>query len=223
MDSAAIMRSHMTILNESFNEAKIAKFLKKCEIDDFSINSDGKVDIKGNFMLLMPVTQFPFPFGTVNGSFSCAGRGMITLENGPASISGRYSCANNKLKSLKGAPTIAGGHFLCGQNQLTSLVHAPREVGGEFNCRNNRLTSLEGLPEKIGNQILLTWNPNLPLLRLVGRTVFLSPGLSEISAQVEKYGEVNDILDKYREPTRSNILTCQKELIDAGYEGNASW
>ncbi len=169
----------------------------------------------------MPViTEFPFPFGTVDGNFSCGGRGMTSLVNGPTHINGRYSCAKNKLTSLKGAPVTAG-IFLCSDNQLTSLADAPREVTDTFNCQNNPLTSLEGLPEKVSGQILLTWDPNLPLLRLVGRIVYLCP---TNTAATHDYAIVNAILDKYEgPPTRSNILTCQKELIDAGYEGNASW
>jgi hypothetical protein len=119
---------------------------------------------------------------------------------------------------LQGGPEYVGGTFDCSKNRLTSLIGGPKQVRGQFNCQNNPLVSLEGLPEPTkwtnlnAAQIFVTWSSNLPLLRLVGRYI--------VRFQHESF----EIIAKYAgDPSRSNILACQKELIDAGFEGNASW
>jgi hypothetical protein len=66
--------------------------------------------------------------------------------------------------------------------------------------------------------IVITYDDNLPLLRLMGRKFYFSQGF-KIALPVAR------ILMKYSIDTnkRSNLIAAQKDLIDAGYEGNAAW
>jgi hypothetical protein len=146
-----------------------------------------------NVALIKLVTKLPVQFGHVNGNFYCSG---------------------NKLTSLKGAPQTLSGYFDCRDNQLTSLEGSPKSVGGGFYCDNNPLISLEGAPQSVVGIFYLSFSENLPLLRLVRYQ------------HVETFNsQVNVIIRKYfnHKPLKEAILLCQKELIDNGFIGNASW
>jgi hypothetical protein len=143
--------------------------------------------------------------------------GLKTLKGGPIKA-GRYLCSTNELTSLEGSPQEVS-RFSCCQNKLTSLIGAPRFILNSFDCFENPLTSLEGIPERTG-AMRLSYSANLPLLRLLKLSSESSFSFVNI---IQGMREVTQILRRYKDGSRSSILTCQKELIDAGYEGNASW
>ena len=126
-------------LFESYTESDIAKICKKYGIENWSINSEGLVDVVGNVELYgMDLTRLPLNFGHVNGHFHCK---------------------INKLTSLEGSPQIVGGSFDCSYNYLTSLEGSPKSVNGGFYCHNNRLTSLRFAPEEVEGGTLVLPNP----------------------------------------------------------------
>jgi phosphoserine phosphatase len=128
-------------------------------------------------------------------------------------VGGYFDCRYNELTSLEGAPQSVGGYFNCYDNKLISLEGAPKSVGIYFDCRYNKLTSLEGAPKEVG-VFYCDWSKDLPLLRLV------------IYKSIETYNDqVNEIIRKYcnHKPVKEAILLCQKDLIDNGFIGNASW
>jgi hypothetical protein len=114
-------------------------------------------------------------------------------------VRGNFWCDDNKLKTLEGAPTSVGGDFVCNNNQLTTLLGAPTSVGGHFFC---------------------TWHNSLPLLRtLVAKeVVFTNTGDT-----FKKAYQVAKILNKYAGQGKRAMFECQKDLEDAGFEGNAKW
>jgi hypothetical protein len=155
---------------------------------------NGLINTDDDLELIKEVKELPLQFGHVGGDFSCR---------------------DNQLTSLAGAPQSVGGNFSCYNNQLTSLEGAPQSVGGYFYCaNNNQLTSLEGAPQSVGS-FYYDWSENLPLLRLVRYK------------KIETYNndQVDKIIKKYsnHKPLKEAILLCQKELIDNGFIGNASW
>ncbi len=201
----------------------------------------------------MQLPQLPLIFKQVGGDFICSSNQLTSLQGAPQEITESFFCDNNQLTSLHGCPNEVGGYFYCYNNQLTSLQGCPQEVGGGFICSYNQLVSLEGCPKKIGggfscsnNQlislqggpkemdgrfycsnndltsldglpksinVILSWHKDLPLLRLVGSNIF-----------IHNNEAVRSIFNNYiGNPSRSSILSCQKELIQAGFEGNASW
>ena len=128
----------MIKLFESYNE--IAKICEKYNIENWSINADGSIDVVGNVNLYdCELTILPIKFGRVNGYFRCDYNKLNTLEGCPSEVGDTFYCHNNNLTTLEGCPRQVSGGFYCYENKLTTLVGAPREVGGYFNCVDNNL------------------------------------------------------------------------------------
>jgi hypothetical protein len=163
------------------------------QIGDYTIK-DGLISTDGNVRLIKEIKELLVQFGHIGGYFDCY---------------------DNKLTSLEGSPKSVGGYFVCHNNKLVSLDGAPQSVGGYFDCANNKLTSLEGAPKEVGGVFYLTWSKDLPLLRLVRYQ----------NVRIFNNDQVNDIINKYsnHKSLKEAILLCQKELIDNGFVGNASW
>jgi hypothetical protein len=136
-------------INESFDN--IESICKKFGINNYTINSDGLVDVNGDVYLSSEaLTKLPLKFGKVTGGFYCNNNKLITLEGGPREVGGDFDCIGNQLITLEGSPREVGGDFYCIGNQLITLEGGPREVGGVFDCYNNQLTTLEGGPISVG-------------------------------------------------------------------------
>jgi hypothetical protein len=138
--------------NSSFPKSKkeINAICKKYGIENYTINSDGTVDVDGDVLLLeRNLSKLPLKFGTVSGHFHCEHNKLTTLEGSPKEVGKSFFCEYNNLDNLNMCPQIVRGEFVCHSNKLTSIVGAPREVLG-FHCSNNKLTNLEGIPKVIG-------------------------------------------------------------------------
>ena len=108
---------------------EIHNICEKYAITDYSINSDGSIDVVGSvYLFSMNLDKLPLKFNIVHGHFYCY---------------------KNELTSLEGSPKKVDGNFYCSLNKLTSLVGGPKEVCGTFYCSSNNLTSLEGLSKII--------------------------------------------------------------------------
>ena len=131
-----------------------------------------------------------------------------------------FMLTQSLLVTLEGSPKIVHTLFSCVDNSLVSLVGGPNVVDGNYICFKNPLTSIDGLAEKIGGRIMLPNNENLPILRLVSRSNEISFVNND---RVVSNDSVSQILKKYagQKPLRQAIIQCQRELIDAGYKGNA--
>jgi hypothetical protein len=130
-------------------------------------------------------------------------------------VGGDFSCYSNQLTSLTGAPASVTGDFHCYNNQLTSLTGAPTSVTGHFDCQGNKLTSLKDIHKyikSIAGDFYLADNPIkshvLGLLKI--------KGLKSVELDNE---EVEKILNKYL--PEGDILDCQQELIEAGFDDYA--
>ena len=133
-------------LYESFDD--IDSICKKFFIKNYTINSDGLVDVDGEVDLYnKDLTKLPLKFGNVTGYFHCGYNQLTTLEGCPKSVGGDFACYYNKLTSLEFCPQSVGRSFLCNNNQLTTLEGCPQSVGVSFHCSNNLLKDLYGFPE----------------------------------------------------------------------------
>jgi hypothetical protein len=150
--------------------SSIDKICKKWDIENYTINPDGTVDVDGNVYLSgQGLKKLPLKFGKVTGDFYCGHNRLTTLEGSPKEVGGFFSCGYNQLTTLEGAPKEVGGDFYCNNNQLTTLEGAPKEVGcefdasyqeeGDFDCSDNQLTTLEGAPKEVGGYFLCHNNP----------------------------------------------------------------
>jgi hypothetical protein len=146
------------------------------------------------------ISQLPFKFGTVSNEFLPIGMGLESFTGFPQTVQGCW-CDKNKFSNLIGSPTVA--KFL--------------------SCRNNPFLSLEGLSPNV-ERFTLTWTPHLPLLRLVAlESAFLTENKQGSLESIQ----VEEILRRHggTDPAtlRKRLTACQKELIDAGFAGNAKW
>ena len=153
---------------------------------------------------------------SVGRDFFCESNQLVSLEGAPTSVGGNFFCGRNQLTSLAGAPTVVGRGFYCGSNQLVSLAGAPTVVGRGFYCYNNKLTSLEGIHKQIkkinGKFHATGMKLESHLLGLI-----LIDGITRIEIDNK---DIEEILNRHlHQPNKKlAMLTCQQELIDAGYE-----
>jgi hypothetical protein len=171
---------------------------------------------------------------TVKNSFFCQGNLLKNLKGGPQSVGADYLASQNKLISLEGAPAQVPGDFYCSSNELQTLVGGPKKVGDKFICYNNKLTSLEGCPSSMVALVAHTNNltslndihkhikhlssfadfDGNPITSHVLGLLRIQGGFDEVSLDNK---DVEKILNKHLRGDR-DILACQEELIEAGFE-----
>ncbi len=135
---------------ESFKEENILILCSRYGIKNYTINSDGSIDVDESVNLNHKrLTKLHLNFNHITNSFTCYGNLLVSLEGCPKSVNGNFSCGDNRLKSLKGCPEYVGAEFCCSWNQLKSLEGTPQEISNDFRCSYNKLTSLQGAPRKI--------------------------------------------------------------------------
>jgi hypothetical protein len=153
------------------SKSEIDEICGKYDITNYTINSDGSVDVDGDVYLSDEnLTKLPLKFGEVSDIFFCENNKLTSLEGSPSSVGGSFLCHKNKLRTLDGAPQSVGRDFYCGNNELRTLsgspksvrsfycqhnklktlVGGPRSVNVDFSCSNNQLTTIEGIPDIFG-------------------------------------------------------------------------
>lgn len=188
----------------------------------------------------------------VGGNFNCWKNELESLEGLPElNASKMLICNQNKLKNLKGAPSSIGT-FRCEENPLESIEGMPNIVAMWVKIKHNGLTSIKGIKPSsargydfAGNiftslegfenlnardYIVVTWHPNLPLLRSVNFQA-ANFGFQSSDRQDPQLDQIQDITNKYagKGLSISNIerhkliLEFQYELIKSGFKGNAKW
>ena len=120
------------------NKQDIDSICERYGITNYTINSDGSVDIDGDVHLYSKnLSKLPLNFNIVSGNFNCSHNQLTSLEHCPSEIGGDFSCHNNKLTSLEHCPSEVGGGFYCSYNELTSLEYCSQQIGGDFYCTGN--------------------------------------------------------------------------------------
>lgn len=119
-------------------EKTIHEICKSFEIENYTINSDGSIDVNGGVHLFnRNLTTIPIKFNKVSGSFDCSWNNLISLENSPIEV---------------------GGDFICDFNRLKSLVGSPIKINGYLSCIGYKLETLDGL--SISYDKLMYYDPN---------------------------------------------------------------
>ncbi len=109
------------LLFESFNN--IEDICKKYDIRNYTINSDGSIDVDGHvYISYKRLTKLPLKFSKVTGDFYFGGNQLISLEGSPNYVGGNFRCSSNKLTTLEGSPDYVGGSFYCQYNKLTYFL-----------------------------------------------------------------------------------------------------
>ncbi|HOB25692.1 MAG TPA: hypothetical protein PKG93_00895 [Bacilli bacterium] len=140
-------------------DLQIKSFCKKYDIKNYTINSDGSIDVNDDvYLSCKKLTELPLRFRNVTGHFWVYTNQLTSLQGCPTSVSKDFYCSENKLTSLKGSPQSVGDCFYCSDNKLTSLEGCPKIVGSHFYCDYNQLTSLVGCPEIINGILNCRFN-----------------------------------------------------------------
>ena len=151
----------MIKLFEQFNnEQEIREICKEYNIENYTINSDGSIDVDGDVDLSWRGTleRLPLIFNKVKGGFYCNVNKLTSLKGCPKEVGDTFNCSENLLTSLEGCPIKVDGYFDCSENLLTSLEGCPKEVGDTFNCSKNKLTSLKGCPKEVNGDFIFSNN-----------------------------------------------------------------
>lgn len=133
---------------------------RKYSINNYTINSDGSIDVQGNVNLHNKnLTEIPLKFRNVTGYFWCSENHLTSLDGCPDKVGGLFRCDSNQLTSLEGSPKELGGGFYCSSNFLTDLKGINVDViDGPFICSSNLLKSLEGCPKEIRDIFACRYN-----------------------------------------------------------------
>ena len=140
------------IVVDRLNEAILIKeWLKKYDIQNYKINKDNTIDVKGDVNLNhYSKSELPsyIQFNIINGIFTINYSKIKTLRGCPQEVTNIFQCINcDSLKTLEGGPKKVEGEFNCSEcSKLTSLKGAPKEVGSFYCQCNNSLKTLEGGP-----------------------------------------------------------------------------
>jgi len=214
-------------------------------VSGWTIEDDGRVTVYGDLKLRTHHSQLPMRFSKVFGHFECFDRGLRTLEGSPDEVYGDFGAEQCQLTNLQGAPKRVGGYFNVSGNHIRDLAGFPESVGGSIFLANNNLKSLRGLPETIsddleihGNDlaslegfprsvagwVTLDYTPTMPLLRTLGAlhvnlVVTTEHGGSALKTKIQKI--LND--PRWIGQGRAGAIDCKRELVAAGFEGNARW
>lgn len=140
-------------------EEEIRRICTENGIKDYSIESDGSVNVNGAIaMTYEDLEELPLDFGVVTGDFICHNNLLTTLKGSPHTVGGDFSCSHNQLTSLEGGPEYVGGSFACKDNNLYNLEGSPRTVDYGFECSENDLNSLAGCSTEIGASLISRHN-----------------------------------------------------------------
>ena len=190
------------------------------------------ISIEGSFYCgrLNPIKTLEGGPEYVGGSFDCAQLELTSLEHGPKEINTRsaggfgYECFVNKLTSLKGIPKNLM-RLAASENLINTLEDFPERIEKDCNINNNKLTNLKNIHKHIkyiGGRLDISENPIKS--HILG--ILKIEGLQDVSAFREFHTPKElmhsplviavAIINKHLKDR--DILACQQELIDAGYE-----
>ena len=175
----------------------------------FDISPEGLVNVleltpgRG---FLSTVKDKPFPEGRLPVRFGLC-KASLKLDR-------------NQIRDLAGCPSVIQGNFVALGNRLKNCIGGPKEVTGRFwlGMQENLLESLDGFPNRVGDYAKLPYHPNLPLLR----TLACQDGVT-LSSSSFITSPIEEIIEKYKGQGKRAMFECQKDLEDAGFEGNARW
>jgi len=134
------------------NYQEIEIYIKDHGIKDYTIRENLVVDVCGIVDLSFKyLTELPFQFGKVTGSFHCYNNRLTSLLNCPHTILGSFNCANNRLTSLQYCPAMVGGNFYCDNNKF--VVTKENAYQWLQAIKNNRKAYfyIKNPPEEISN------------------------------------------------------------------------
>lgn len=148
--------------------------------------------------------------------FRIEGAVNIDPETGVVDVKGRISMKKQAPQFPVKFGTVTGS-FHCDNMGLTTLEGGPTHVGGSCYCFQNPLRDLNGLAAHVGSILTLSYDPELPLLRVMNLGIWqFYP--SNIKATI-----VGEILKANEGKGKAGTLKAAIELMQHGYKANARW
>jgi hypothetical protein len=153
---------------------------------------------------------------------------LTSLEGAPQKIDGDFICDSNKnITSLKGMPQEGVREIHSVGCSLTSFEGCPKKVERGVFATGNPIKNLKNihkifdaingemeLPDSIESNIL-----GLLKIKNLRKISFFAGEKSPIKTSKETKTEISNIINKYLpNPTSAQIIDCQNELIEAGFE-----
>ena len=125
-------------LFESFDKSKIDEICRKYYIKNYTINSDGSIDVDEDVNLHnLGLEKLPFKFNKVNGHFNCNFNNLKSLEGSPIEVNGGFDCNDNELTSFEFSPKIIRGYLCCENNKIKTFEYFPSSIKYNFYCDVN--------------------------------------------------------------------------------------
>ena len=89
-------------LFENFED--INSICKEYNIENYTVNSDGTIDVNGDVRIFKKGGSkvIPLRFGKVTGYFMCDNNKLTSLEGCPKEVGGDFHCSDNKLRRIEG-------------------------------------------------------------------------------------------------------------------------
>ena len=116
----------------------IDEICKKYGIENYTINSDGSIDVNENVDLFdKRLIKLPLKFNKVNGFINFSSNRLTSLEGSPIEINNSFWCNFNRLTSFEFAPKIIRGGFDCENNNIKTFEHFPSYIKYYFCCDDN--------------------------------------------------------------------------------------
>jgi hypothetical protein len=126
-----------------------------------------------------------------------------------------YNANGAGITSMKGVARIINGKFRVGNNLLTSFEFAPEIVRGQVVISENKFKDLHNIHKYFKE---IDWELYAEHMDLDGPMLGLLK-IRKLRRVIIDDMEIGDIINKYL--PEGDILECQEELINAGYEAQA--
>ena len=121
---------------------EIHNICKEYRITNYTINSDGSIDVDGNVDLFnYNLNKIPLKFNKVNGYFDISHNNITSLEGSPKIVTSWFDFSHNKLTNLKGIETVDRFIF-CKNNSLESLEGYNNDYD-KLDCDNKEKLNLD--------------------------------------------------------------------------------
>jgi len=167
----------------------------------------------------------------VDGQFIANDNELVDLISGPEHT-GDFLVHNNRLESLVGSPKTVKGKFVCGANpSLTTLEGITPTIAGSLfftMCNFTTLHDIHKHVKSINGSISVYKNP----IKECVLGLLLIDGLTRVMVETDATGmiksdrilsrelaEALSIANKYLpNHSRSDLIKCQNEMLDAGLD-----
>lgn len=128
-------------------------------IKNYSINSDGSVDVHGDVNLRGDDLEWlPIPFNIVHGSFDISNNRIYEFHNFPKEIKSDLLAMQNMFESFSGFETKVGGSIIFSNNRIRSVKGLPNEIYGALDLSENNIVFMDGIPNIIHGYLDMNGN-----------------------------------------------------------------